>query len=94
LRRERAFDSPLVELVASGGEEEGADEGDAEIEGGEEDVFEEGGAALDELVVLVGFGLFGGDDGGDVFEEIDAAFFASTAVALFVGARGTLITQR
>jgi len=84
----------LAIRVAGAGGEEPADEREAEEEGKREDVFEEGRAAVNHVLILIGFGFFGGDDGRDVFQKVQTAFFASAALALLMRTRWTLIAER
>ena len=80
-------------LAATRGEKL-AKQGDSESEGNPEDIFHERRALFDAIMNGVGFILFCREDSGDVFEEINATFFAGPAVALFVMARRTLEPQR
>ncbi len=56
--------------------------GKPRVKGIRENIFQEIGTLFETFVRGVGFGFFCGDDGADIFEEIDAALFAFAAGAL------------
>ena len=64
------------------------------VKGQPEQAFQQAGAAFEPLVNGVRFGFLGGDHCADIFEEIDAAFFAFAARALVVVAGRTFVAQR
>jgi hypothetical protein len=74
-------------------EEEIADQGDAAVDRQQQQGPQEARAALQAVVDGVGFRFFGGDDRADVFDEINAAFFAFTAGALAIATGRALKAQ-
>jgi len=75
-------------------EEEIADQGNAEIERGQQYILHQIGLPLDAFVLGVQLGLFCRNHRGDVLQEVDAALIAIAAVPLFVLAGRAFIAQR
>jgi hypothetical protein len=73
--------------------EEIADQGDAAVDRQQQQGPQEARAALQAVVDDVGFRFFGGNHRADVFDEINAAFFAFAAGALAIAAGRALKAQ-
>jgi hypothetical protein len=69
-------------------------QGKAAGNGQQENLFDDGGAALDAVVNLVRLGFLSGNNRADVFQKIDSAFLARAAFALFVLAGRAFESQR
>src|SRR6202789_1466905 len=83
--------NPLLTIAF---QEKITDQRHAAVERQPEQAFQQAGTAFEPLVNGVRFGFFGGDHCADIFEEIDAAFFAFAAGALVVVAGGALLAPR
>jgi hypothetical protein len=73
---------------------ETADQRDTHIHGHEQEILNQSGSLLDSIVNRVCLGSFRHHDGRYIFQEVNAAFLASTAVSLFMATRRALITKR
>jgi hypothetical protein len=69
-------------------------QGKAAGNGQQENLFDDGGAAIDAVVNLVCLGFLSSNNRADVFQEVDSAFLARAAFALFVLAGGAFVPQR
>jgi hypothetical protein len=67
-------------------QEESPQHRDAESKGCPEDILQECRALLEPVVDRIGFGLFCRHHRADVFQEVHAAFFANSALALLMAA--------
>jgi hypothetical protein len=84
----------LYVAVFSISEKQVANQGNAQREGNEQKIFHEARALFQPIVSRVGFDLLARDDRIDVFQEIDAALLALTALPLLMLAGRTFIAQR
>jgi len=74
--------------------EKKSNQGKAAGNGQQENLFDDGGPALDAVVNLVCLSFLSGDNRADVFQKVDPAFFARAAFALFVLAGRAFVPQR